>query len=125
MSKEVQIIAWCDNLINHQDRASASFEVAMRIDNVERMLDLCTHCKARADAMLTIMLERGSALTEQQKAKPKRAQKMDYESEHNRTCPWPQCADRAPSKTRQSLGQHLLHEHGSGFTGAREAGYDI
>jgi hypothetical protein len=109
MSKEVLVIAWCDNAIAHVDKEEALVERVVSIDNRKPVtIDLCKTCDDALFAPLLDVMEQGTKVPSKQKAKA--APSTDDEGQ--RTCP--ECG--FVSKSRSALGQHLSHKHERGLS---------
>lgn len=128
MSKEVQVVAWCDG--EHDERVPATVERRGPLDGETYLLDLCERCDrayARAWAQVQEWLARGVSEGRARKSPyPKnRAPRgqgttpppsPEFDTPFMRTCQEPDCIDertgvRYVAPTRSALGQHVKVKH--------------
>ena len=120
MSKEVQILSWCDGLWHGDvDREPAKVERRLSLDGEESLADLCEKCDRALDEFREL-INRGAPPKGRKKPGPKvgrtRVPVEDYESDPMRTCKEPDCIDPRTGKqylapTRSALGQHVKQRH--------------
>lgn len=123
--KEVTVVAFCDPLMEHEDRVPAVTERTLTIDGSKPVvLDLCGECDKVIVNLLHAM-ESGAPIAAAKKAAaPKPAVKKTETKPSRRAKGQHPCLEAGcpqVSVSRDALGQHMRTAHGKGFKDYKRA----